>query len=698
MSRVSTFASNTLLLQQTLRTQQRVFDGQVAISSEKKSQTYEGIFSDSRRLVNVENTNSLLERYITNNQQMDVNLGITDTVVDGISNTLRDFKAELLMFNSGSLKSPEDTTILQNNAFNSLKSIEALLNSDVDGKFLFAGGRGSTQPVSLGLSDLTAYQAKYNGSTVEYPINRDMHLDQLSASKDSVTGLPNWLTFENDAAISAQVTATAGAADGEILLTGNTLGSAYTLTAATPTMGGTVDNTGSTTNTASSVLTTSQQVDLVTVAGTVEAGDQYTVTLDGNAVTYTVNGTEGGIAGVRTGILEAVNADATLSALVTAKAGTADGELILTGVTSGDRYTTVMTTPTQGTTTDNTALSTTTTTANGLTVSQVDTATLAGSKDDGDQFSVTINGSTVTYTVTAGDADIDAVRNSLVSAVNADATMGTFVTAAVGANSGELTFTAKVPGETFTTVMAIPTDGGVANTATSVNTTRPDVVKTSQLDTVTIAGTVEAGDQYTVTVNGTDVTYTVTAGDTTIADVRTGLRTAINANATVSALITAADSATTSQLTLTAKTPGDAFTSSTSIPVSGATVDNAANSVVTTQNLFTVAQEDVVTLAGTVEAGDQYSATINGTSVTYTATGAETGIADIRAGLVAAINADGTLGPLVTASNGQQNGELIIKADDAAYTFTTTMSTPVTGATTDNTAASVTTNNLITAA
>ncbi len=698
MSRVSTFASNSLLLQQTLRTQQRVFDGQIAISSEKKSQTYDGIFADSRRLVNVENTNSLLQRYITNNQQMDVNLGISDTAITGIGDTLKDFKSQLILFESGSLKSEEDTTSLQTSAFNALKSVEALLNTDVDGRFLFAGGRGSTQPVSLGLTDLSAFQAKYDGATIEYPTNRDMHLDQLSASKDSVTGLPNWLTFENDAAVSSQVTASAGASAGEILLTGKAPGNSYTMTTATPTTGTTLDNTSSSTNTATPVLTTSQQIDLVTVAGTVEAGDQYTITVDGNAVTYTVNGTEASIADVRTGLATAINADATMSALVTAKNGTANGELILTGVTSGDRFTTVMTTPTQGTTTDNTALSTTTTTANGLTVAQVDTATLAGTKDNGDQFRVTINGNTVTYTVTAGDADIDAVRNGLVSAVNADSTMGAFVTAAAGANTGELTFTAKVPGETFTTTMSIPTDGGVANTATSVNTINPDVVKTSQLDTVTIAGTVEAGDQYTVTVNGTSVTYTVTAGDTTISDVRTGLRTAINANGTLNAVITAADSATNSQLTLTAKTPGDAFTSSATVPTSGTTVDNAATSVVTTANLFTMAQQDLVTLAGTVEAGDQYQATINGTSVTYTVTGAETGIADIRAGLVAAINANGTLGPLVTATASQQNGDLTITADDAAFTFTTSLQTPTTGTTTDNTATSVTRNNIITTA
>ncbi|SVC54408.1 uncharacterized protein METZ01_LOCUS307262, partial [marine metagenome] len=66
MTRISTSAANTLLLQRIFRTQQRVVDGQVKIGSEKKSQIYQGIANDSQRLVNYERTRDLLTRYTTN--------------------------------------------------------------------------------------------------------------------------------------------------------------------------------------------------------------------------------------------------------------------------------------------------------------------------------------------------------------------------------------------------------------------------------------------------------------------------------------------------------------------------------------------------------------------------------------------------------------------------------------------------------
>ena len=700
MSRISTYASNSLLLQQTLRTQQRVHDGQIAISSEKKSQTYDGIYSDARRLVNVENTNNLLLHFISNNNQAEVSLGITDTVVEGIRDTLNDFKASLLTYNTDKNKSREDTDLVQNQAFSAMVGVQSLLNTDVDGKFLFSGGRASTPPVNLGLVDLSEFQSRYDGAIFEYPTTRDAHLDQLSTSEDSVTGSSNWLSFENDVNVSTRVSASAGANAGEIVLTGKDLGETYATVGAAPTMGTTLDNTSSTSNTAAATMTTSKQVDLLTISGTIEAGDQYTVSVDGNSVTYTVNGTEASIADVRAGLTNAINANTAMAALVTATSDVNNsGNLTLTAVTPGKKFATVATTPTTGATVDNTVVSRTTTTNNGLTTAQIDTVTIAGAKETGDQYTVNVNGNAVTYTVLAGDADLDAIRNKIVDAVNADSTLGAIVVASVSATTGEFTMTAKVPGETFTTTMSTPTVGATMdNTATSTTSTAVDVVKTSQVNTVTIAGTIEAGDKYSVVVNGNTVTYTVTGAEANIAAVRSAIVAQINVDPTVNGLVTAADATANTQFTLTSDTPGDAFTASVSLPATGATTDNAINSVVSTENRFTMAQQDVVSLAGTIEAGDQYRITVDGTPVTYTVTGAETSIADVRAGLVTAINADGTLGPLVTAAAGVGNGELTITSDSGAYNFTTTTSTPTTGTTADNTLSSITKNNIITTA
>lgn len=53
MTRISSLAANTSLVNQLLRTQTRLFDSEVQVASGKISQDYEGIAIDSRRLINL---------------------------------------------------------------------------------------------------------------------------------------------------------------------------------------------------------------------------------------------------------------------------------------------------------------------------------------------------------------------------------------------------------------------------------------------------------------------------------------------------------------------------------------------------------------------------------------------------------------------------------------------------------------------
>ena len=102
--------------------------------------------------------------------------------------------------------------------------------------------------------------------------------------------------------------------------------------------------------------TTTPQVNTLTIAGTVEAGDQYTVTVDGNNITYTAIGTEVGLAGIRDGLLAAITANLGASTLVTAAAGAANGEITLTAIASGTSFASTATANVTGATTDNLSL------------------------------------------------------------------------------------------------------------------------------------------------------------------------------------------------------------------------------------------------------------------------------------------------------------------------------------------------------
>lgn len=101
------------------------------------------------------------------------------------------------------------------------------------------------------------------------------------------------------------------------------------------------------------------QINTITVGGTVEAGDVYSVSVGGTTVNTTVAGTEADIDEIRDAIIANLNADASVSAVATASAG-ASGKIVLTGVTAGSSFTAGASAPTTGGTADNSASITTT--------------------------------------------------------------------------------------------------------------------------------------------------------------------------------------------------------------------------------------------------------------------------------------------------------------------------------------------------
>ena len=231
---------------------------------------------------------------------------------------------------------------------------------------------------------------------------------------------------------------------------------------------------------------------------------------------------------------------------------------------------------------------------------QVGTVMLTGTLEAGDQYSVTVNGTTETYTVLGTEASVSDVRAGLISQLNANGTISPNVTASAGNTAGEITLTANATGTTFTSSAA------AANGAS-----------TAQVDTVTIAGAVEAGDQYTVNVDGNPVTITVGA-ELTLAAIRTTLLNAINANATVNTLVTAAAGATDGEITLTANNAGSSFISTVATPVTGVAA-NTASTATTTANVKTT-DDNTVASATTTSSQTSAISTISFSSLGVLAT------------------------------------------------------------------------------
>ncbi len=116
-------------------------------------------------------------------------------------------------------------------------------------------------------------------------------------------------------------------------------------------------------------------------------------------------------------------------------------------------------------------------------VAQSEAVTVGGSLGSSDTFSVTINGTVFTSSVTT---DAQSVRDDLVTLINTNTTLG--VTAAAGRGVGELLVTASTAGTPFT----LSTDTGSTNTGTlsssTVTANTPAASKPLNMDDLMING------------------------------------------------------------------------------------------------------------------------------------------------------------------------------------------------------------------
>ena len=465
--------------------QLRLQEKQVQLATEKKTTDYTGLAKSSERLINIETTREILDNYIKTNALMDMRLDVTSTVINGIDSALDNFRKDLLSFQSTSQTGSVEVRDVQESAFTTIQTIESLLNTDINGEFLFSGGRVSTQPVDLGLTTLAALQTKYDGANVVYPTFRDNNVRHKMTANTGNPSNPTGAGFTN-------VSFAAGA-------------------------GGTI--------TTANIAT---QVNTVTLYGSVRAGDIYSVNVNGSNVSYTVTGDEADLNAIRDNLFAAINADASASTFVTAAAGTS-GKLTLTSKTAG------------------TAFTSTSSSTNLTATSQIDTVTLADVFAAGDTVSVNVNGlGAVSYAVVANDltangdgtggavagnsaAAFNNITTKVAAAINADANSSAIVTAAAsGGGGGVITLTADSAGTAFSHVSSASTAG--SGTATGVTST-PNLIASTDNKAVTATTTANAnafanlpvGAKITITganTSGNDGTYTIasnTAGVITIA-------------------------------------------------------------------------------------------------------------------------------------------------------------------------------------
>ena len=272
-TRIANYATSNQLLSYLSISQRRMLELQYSVSTQKVSPDYQGISKDAQYLTNLENSLGHLDGYMKNNDLMNLRLNVANLAMGGvkaddgsetgISRTVSDFLKELKDFKGLTGKTESTIATIQTAAFGAMVALEGDMNMTSGGRFVFGGGRVNQAPVDFGLTNLTDFQAKYDGSTSTYPTTRATHIDKFSMS-GSTSGTTNWLVFEQDGDGN---TATSGS--GRITALGDEFDNLAVGTSIT--VAGTANNNGTYTITA--VDTTNNYIEVETRMLTDEAAN-----------------------------------------------------------------------------------------------------------------------------------------------------------------------------------------------------------------------------------------------------------------------------------------------------------------------------------------------------------------------------------------------------------------------------------------
>lgn len=146
MTRVADTASHALMLSNLNRSLAATRDLQVQISTGKVGLEYAVIGRDSQRLVSMEAERVRTDKFVDNNRVLDLRLQKMETVVAQVTEIASDAKA--FFVNAAHFRNASEVD-LEGQTQGMLESIAGLLNSEHNGRSLFAGARTDAQPVDL---------------------------------------------------------------------------------------------------------------------------------------------------------------------------------------------------------------------------------------------------------------------------------------------------------------------------------------------------------------------------------------------------------------------------------------------------------------------------------------------------------------------------------------------------------------------
>lgn len=162
-----------------------------------KYDSYDKYGLSSYRILSLQNEQSVVEKYLETNSISQVVLESQQKAVNDIRSAVINFRDQLREFFANDLttmsKNPseEELIALQNTqeaAFEAMSLMAYYLNSQVDGNYIFGGGKDGQKPVDFPFTTLEDFQAAYDGKILTYPTSYSASLSEMSSTSELTNG------------------------------------------------------------------------------------------------------------------------------------------------------------------------------------------------------------------------------------------------------------------------------------------------------------------------------------------------------------------------------------------------------------------------------------------------------------------------------------------------------------------------------
>jgi flagellin-like hook-associated protein FlgL len=152
MTRIAPYAQQQLVMFNTLRTQARLYEGQLQIATGQRSQIYAGLATETNRLLSVEASFTRTSQYVNNIETAERRVQLADMNLDGIEDIARELQ-DLL---DTAVDAPSFNHLdVRQYAINAKALLSELLNARDGDRYLFSGQRVDRQAVDMVSSSYT---------------------------------------------------------------------------------------------------------------------------------------------------------------------------------------------------------------------------------------------------------------------------------------------------------------------------------------------------------------------------------------------------------------------------------------------------------------------------------------------------------------------------------------------------------------